>query len=203
MSKRGPRFSEKEKLAILKEGEKNSVNSVCAKYGISDQTYQIWRYKAAGIQPRKQFSTEEKLQILEEAYQNGIEQVCAAYRISPRTYYRWKKLDFTKSLRRSFTEKEQLLIVKDATRDGISKASRKHKVKAAKVHGWAQQLGLRSPERRVGSPRRRSSGFSKRVTRMGSQEFVTLIKLIIRPITIGRGCWATPSTFHLPKETGV
>jgi hypothetical protein len=26
MSKRGPRFSEKEKLAIVKEGEKNGVN---------------------------------------------------------------------------------------------------------------------------------------------------------------------------------
>jgi len=41
---------------------------------------------------------------------------------------------------------------------------------------------------------------SSRVIRMGSQEFVTLIKLIIRPIVIGRGCWATASTFHLPKE---
>jgi hypothetical protein len=35
---------------------------------------------------------------------------------------------------------------------------------------------------------------------MGSQEFVTLIKLIIRPITIGRGCWATPK--HLSFAEG-
>ena len=34
MSKRGPRFSEKEKLAILKEGKKNGVKAVCAKYGV-------------------------------------------------------------------------------------------------------------------------------------------------------------------------
>jgi transposase-like protein len=83
MSKRGPRFSEKEKLAIVKEGKKNGVNAVCAKYGMSDQTYRVWRYKAAGIQPRKQFCEEEKRQILEEGNQNGIEPVCAAYRISP------------------------------------------------------------------------------------------------------------------------
>src|SRR6516225_9769339 len=100
---------------------------------------QTW---AKGIEPKKQFSIKKKREILEQGFQNGVEQVCAAYRISPRTYYRWKKLDFTKSLRRSFTEKEQLLIVKDAIRDGISKASRKHKVKGAKIHGWAQQLGL-------------------------------------------------------------
>jgi transposase-like protein len=75
MSKRGPRFSEKQKLAILKEGEKTSVEAVCAKYGISDQTYRLWRYKAVGIQSRKQFSEEEKRQILEEGYQNGIEGV--------------------------------------------------------------------------------------------------------------------------------
>ena len=129
-------FYPRKKLAILKEGEKNGVSSVCAKYGISDQSYRAWRYQASGIQPRKQFSTEEKLQILEEAYQNGIEQVCAAYRISPRTYYRWKKLDFTKSLRRSFTEKEQLLIVEDAIRNGISTASKEAQSK------WSQSPRL-------------------------------------------------------------
>jgi hypothetical protein len=31
MSKRGPRFSEREKLAILKEGEKSGVKAICAK----------------------------------------------------------------------------------------------------------------------------------------------------------------------------
>src|SRR6516162_645703 len=103
MSKRGPRFTEKEKLAILKEGEKNGVKAVCAKYGVSDQTYRVWRYKTKGIEHKKQFSIKKKREILEQGFQNGIEQVCAAYRISPRTYYRWKKLDFTKSLRRSFT----------------------------------------------------------------------------------------------------
>jgi len=147
MSKRGPRFSEKEKLAIFKEGKKNGVKAACAKYDISDQAYRVWRYKAAGIQPRKQFSIEKKSQILEEGFQEVIEQVCAAYRINLRTYYRWKrKLGFTQSLRRSFTKNEQLLIVKDAIRDGISKASRKHKVNGAKVHGWAQQLGLQIPK---------------------------------------------------------
>jgi transposase-like protein len=48
MSKRGPRFTEKEKLAIVKEEKKNGVKAVCAKHDISDQTYRLWRYKAAG-----------------------------------------------------------------------------------------------------------------------------------------------------------
>jgi hypothetical protein len=34
-----PRFTEKEKLAIVKEGEKNGVKAVCAKYDISTQSY--------------------------------------------------------------------------------------------------------------------------------------------------------------------
>jgi hypothetical protein len=38
MSKRGPGFSEKERLAILEEGEKNGINAVCVKYRVSDQT---------------------------------------------------------------------------------------------------------------------------------------------------------------------
>jgi hypothetical protein len=59
MSKRGPRFSEKEKLAILKEGEGNDVNAVCAQYGMSDQT---WRYKAHGARPRKQLLRKEQAQ---------------------------------------------------------------------------------------------------------------------------------------------
>ena len=75
MSKRGPRFSEKEKRAILKEGEKNGVNAVCVKYGISDQTYRVWRYKIKGIEPKKQFSIKKKREILEEGFQNGIEWV--------------------------------------------------------------------------------------------------------------------------------
>jgi hypothetical protein len=40
MSKRGARFTEKEKLAILKEGEKNGVKAVCAKTG--------WQIQHAG-----------------------------------------------------------------------------------------------------------------------------------------------------------
>src|SRR6516162_11705646 len=98
MSKRGPRFSEKEKLAILKEGGRNGVKAVCAKYGVSDQTYRVWRYKIKGIEPKKQFSIKKKREILEEGFQNGIERVCPAYRIHSTTYYRWKrKLGFTKS----------------------------------------------------------------------------------------------------------
>src|SRR6516164_1286575 len=120
MSKRGPRFTEKEKLAILKEGEKNGVKAVCAKYGVSDQTYRVWRYKTKGIEHKKQFSIKKKREILEQGFQNGIVQVCAAYRISPRTYYRWKrKLGFTKSPPRTgrprrFSKEEMLAIIKEA-----------------------------------------------------------------------------------------
>jgi transposase-like protein len=76
MSEGGPgspsRFSEEDKLAIVEEGEKHGAKVVCAKYGFSDSTYRLWRYKAKGIQPRKWRSPEEKLRILEESYQNGI-----------------------------------------------------------------------------------------------------------------------------------
>ena len=43
--RRGPRFNEEQKLAIVKEGEKTGVETVCAKYGISDQSYRNLRYK--------------------------------------------------------------------------------------------------------------------------------------------------------------
>jgi hypothetical protein len=39
MSRRGHRFNEQQKLAILKEGEKNGVKAVCAKYDSSTQSY--------------------------------------------------------------------------------------------------------------------------------------------------------------------
>jgi len=91
MSKRGPRFSEKERLAIVKEGEKNDIEAVCAKYDISHQSYRLWRYKANGIKPKKQRSRTEKLCILEECVQNGINQTCAAYGVDSTNYFRWKK----------------------------------------------------------------------------------------------------------------
>ena len=56
----------KEKLAIVKDGEKNGVKAVSAMYRISDQTFRVWRYKARGIQPKKHFSPEKRLQVLTE-----------------------------------------------------------------------------------------------------------------------------------------
>ena len=55
------RFSEKEKLSIVEEGEKNGVKAVCAKYGTSTQSYRLWRYKINGTRPNKQRSRTEKL----------------------------------------------------------------------------------------------------------------------------------------------
>jgi transposase-like protein len=91
MSRRGPRFNEEQKLAILKEGEKNGVKAVCAKYDTSTQSYRLWRYKAQGTKRRKCFAFEKKIRILEERYLKGIQQVCNAYRINPTTYYYWKR----------------------------------------------------------------------------------------------------------------
>jgi hypothetical protein len=84
MSKRGPRFSEREKLATLKEGEKNSVKAVCAKYGISDQSYRLWRYKVKGIQPRKPFSIKKKREILEVQTTRNKE-ACARQKMSEKS----------------------------------------------------------------------------------------------------------------------
>jgi hypothetical protein len=70
MSKRSPLFSEKEKLAILEEGEKNGVKAVRAKYDISDQTYRKWRYKVLGIKPRGYLSSAKRLRVLREGVLN-------------------------------------------------------------------------------------------------------------------------------------
>jgi transposase-like protein len=100
MSRRGPCFNEEQKLAIPKEGEKNGVKAVRAKYDISTQSYRLWRYKAQEPSPKKYFPVENKRRILEEGCLKGIQQVCNAYRINPTTYYYWKRrLGFTKSPR--------------------------------------------------------------------------------------------------------
>jgi hypothetical protein len=41
MSRRGLRFTEKEKLAILKKGEETGVKAVCARYGICTGSYRL------------------------------------------------------------------------------------------------------------------------------------------------------------------
>jgi transposase-like protein len=79
MSKRGPRFTQQEKLAILKEGEKTGVKAVCGKYGVSQGAYRFWKYKARGIEPRRRFSEEEKLAILREGEKNCAKAVCAEW----------------------------------------------------------------------------------------------------------------------------
>jgi transposase-like protein len=150
MSKRGPRFSEKEKLAIVKEGEKNGAKAICAKYGFSDQAYRLWR-KAFRIEPRKQFSLEDKHQILEEGFQNGIGQVCAAHRIADTTYYRWKtKLGFTKSPSRPgrprrFSTEKLLAIVKEAEKTGVKAVCKKYGFSRQRYAVWRYQVtGIRS-----------------------------------------------------------
>ena len=96
------RFTEEEKLAIIKEGQKIGAKAVCAKYDISGRSYRVWRYKAQGIKPRTtRFSLKEKLKILEEGVRDGIYRTCAAYHINPTTYYNWRnKLGLTKLPRR-------------------------------------------------------------------------------------------------------
>jgi transposase-like protein len=125
MSKCGPRFSEKEKLAILKEGEGNGVNAVCAKYGMSDQTL---RYKAHGVRPRKHFSLKNNLKILEEGARNGIYRTCAANHISRPTYFNWRhKLGFTKLPRRGrlarFNEEEKLAILREGEKSALEQSA--------------------------------------------------------------------------------
>src|SRR5215469_8214464 len=90
MPKHGPRFTQEERLAIVKEGEKDGINAVCAKYGISDQSYRLWRYQASGIQPRKHLSSAKRLQILREGEKNGVRAVCAKYGITYQTYRVWR-----------------------------------------------------------------------------------------------------------------
>jgi transposase-like protein len=145
MSKRGPRFSKKEKLAIVKEGEKTGVEAVCAKYDISDQSYRLWRYKALGIQPKKQLSCTEKLRILEEGYNNGVNRVCAVHRIDPMTYCRWKKaLGYSKSRRRGrprrFSREEVLAIVKEAEKTSTKAVCEKYKISPSRYSVWHYEV---------------------------------------------------------------
>jgi transposase-like protein len=141
MRKRGPRFTQEEKLAIVKEGEKNGLNAVCAKYGISDQSYRLWRYKAYGIRPKKQLSSQEKLKILEDGYKNGINQVFAAHGIHPMTYFRWKKqFGFTESRPRGrprrFTKEEMSAILKEAEKTSIKAVCRKYEIRPSNYSIW-------------------------------------------------------------------
>jgi transposase-like protein len=71
------RFSEEEKLTIIAEGEKNGVRAVCAKYGISDDTYRRWRYKALGIRPKRHFSLEKRLRVLKEGQKRQLQKPSA------------------------------------------------------------------------------------------------------------------------------
>ena len=122
MPKRGPHYSQEERVAILKEGEKTSFNAVRAKYNISPQTYRRWRYMARGIKPKpaRHFPDRRKLQILEEGYQNGIGVACKRRGIDPSVYFYWKhKFSFTKSRPRClhtfprFSTEQKLAILKE------------------------------------------------------------------------------------------
>jgi transposase-like protein len=141
MSKRGPRLSEKEKLAIVKEGEKTGVEAVCAKYGVSDQTYRVWRYKVQGIESRKHFSLKKKLKILEEGAREGIYRTCAANHISSRTYYNWgHKFGFTELRRRGrpdrFSEEEKLAILREGEKIGVKAICAKYGISDQSYRLW-------------------------------------------------------------------
>jgi putative transposase len=47
------RFSEEQKIGILKEGEANGVKATCAKYNISEATYYSWKKKYRGMNVRE------------------------------------------------------------------------------------------------------------------------------------------------------
>src|ERR1700741_123077 len=145
MPKRGPRFSEKEKLAILKEGEKNGVKAVCAKYGISDQTYRAWRYQAAGIQPRKHLSSAKRLQVLREGEKNGVRAVCAKYGITDQTYRVWRYkaagIQPRRWARKQFSTEEKLQILEEGYQNGIEQVCAAYRISSRTYYRWNNKLG--------------------------------------------------------------
>jgi transposase-like protein len=171
MSKRGPRFSEKEKLAILKEGEGNGVNAVCAQYGMSDQT---WRYKAHGVRPRKHFSLKNKLKILEEGARNGIYRTCAANHISRPTYYNWRhKLGFTKLPRRGrlarFNEEEKLAILREGEKIGVKAVCAKYAISDQNWRRWRYKIKGIEPKKQFSIEKKREileEGFQNGIERV-------------------------------------
>ena len=171
MPKRGPRFTQEEKLAILKEGEKNGVKAVCAKYGVNDQT---WRYKAHGIRPRKHFSSKNKLKILEEGARNGIYRTCAANQISRPTYYNWRhKFGFTKLPRRGrpgrFNEEEKSAILREGEKIGVKAVCAKYGIGDQSYRRWRYKIKGIEPKKRFSIEKKREileKGFQNGIERV-------------------------------------
>ena len=152
MSESGPgrpsRFSEEEKLAIVKEGEKNGVKAVCAKYGINDATYRRWRYKALGIQPRRRFSLEQRLQVLKEGQKAGVKAVCAKYGISDQTYRVWRHNSQGIKPRKHFSLKKKLKILEEGARDGVYRTCAAYHINPTTYYNWRHKFGFTKLPRR-------------------------------------------------------
>jgi transposase-like protein len=154
MSRRGQRFSEKEKLTIIAEGEKSGVKTVCAKYDISDRTYRKWRYKAQGIKPRKPLSSAKRLRVLREGEKNGVRGVCAKYGISEGTYRVWRYEAQGIKPRKHFSLGEKLRILDEGCRKGIYRTCAAYRIHPVTYYNWKRKLGYTKRPPRPGRPRR-------------------------------------------------
>jgi putative transposase len=62
------KYTDKEKLAILKEGELHGVKKTLSKYGLYPGTYYYWRkkYKAMGVEGLQHGANKERLKELKQ-----------------------------------------------------------------------------------------------------------------------------------------
>jgi transposase-like protein len=142
------RFTEEEKLTILKEGGKVGASAVCANYGIGDQTYRRWRYKALGIKPKNYLSSAKRLRVLREGEKNGVRAVCAKYGISDQTYRicRYKAQGIKP--RKYFSLKKKLKILEKVARGGNARTCATYHISPFTYYRWRHKLGFTKQPRR-------------------------------------------------------
>jgi transposase-like protein len=148
------RFTDEEKLAIIKEGEKTGVKAVCAKYDICDETYRRWRYNALKIKPRKYLSSAKRLRVLREGEKKGVRAVCAKYGISDQTYRIWRYKAQGIKPRKHFSLKKKLRILEEGVRDGVCRTCAAYGINPTSYYNWRHKLGFTKLPSRPGGPER-------------------------------------------------
>jgi transposase-like protein len=126
---------------------------VCAKYGINDETYRRWHYKALGIQPKRPFSLENRLRVLKEGQKAGVKAVCAKYGISDQTYRVWRYKAQGIKPRKHLSLKKRLKILEEGARDGVYRTCAAYHINPTTYYNWRHKLGFTKLPRR-GRPER-------------------------------------------------
>jgi transposase-like protein len=167
---------------------------VCTKYGFSDQTYRVWRYKIRGIQPRKHLSSEKRLRVLREAEKNGVKTVCPTYGISDQTYPSGVIGTKGSKPRKHFSSKKKLKILEEGARDGVYRTCAAYRINPTTYYNWRHKLGFAKLPR-PGRPERFSEEEKLAILEEGYKNGIL------------RTCTAygisSPTYYHLEEKVGL